>query len=174
MKRTAVAAAVLLLATCTTSAPRPVSPSWDAVPPFVLDALCKRMQMDAIGSTSTLTVIRTTQPIATPGAIGHLGGLSAKRVDAGQMNLALAEANRVMPLSVTDGDCTWSLIDASAKRRYDDMIVEITAPFANPAVPGEAGLFARVSLDTQQEWYWISLAPRGGAWAVRYVNAVSR
>jgi hypothetical protein len=167
-------AGLLLFAACATAPAPLVSPSWSAVPPGVLDALCKRLQMDAIGASGTLTVVSTTQPIATDAQVGYLFGLARKKAKPELLNAAVAEANRPLPLQATDGECSWNLVDAKAQKRYDEMVVELSAPFANPAFPGEACLFARVSLDTQQEWYLISLGQRAGAWGVKYVNAMSR
>ncbi len=167
--------ALLLAAAMTfacTSAPQPIAPHWDAIPPWVLGALCKRLQMDALGTSGRLTVVKTTQPIATPDSVSIVAASARRPVAPSEIAAAIREGGQPIPLAFTEGECAWSPVDGLASIRSDEVVVELSSPLRNPAVPGEAGLFARVSLGTQQEWYWVTLAPRGSAWAVRYVSAI--
>jgi hypothetical protein len=51
------------------------------------------------------------------------------------------------------------------------LVVELSAPFVNPFVRGESGLFARMSAGGQgSQWYWIPIAERNGQWAIGRVT----
>ena len=70
--------------------------------------------------------------------------------------------------------CTWKPIDAlDPNREFDTMVVELSAPVANPAHRA-AGIVARVTLGgTHPSWYWIELNPRPSAWAVGRIFPLS-
>lgn len=164
MKLTAVL--TLLLFTACASAPEPTgpfAPEWDVIPAGVAEALCLRLKMDAI-ATGAVTVVRTTQPLATPLSVGALGNLARKR--GKPVNAPIV--NRAIPITLTAGGaCTWTAIDVSAmKQHQDEMLLELSAPVPNPYAAGEAGLFARVSLAGEHaSWYWLPLLPRGNGWS---------
>lgn len=167
-------AALLILAGCA-SAPRgPAVPHWDSIPPYILGALCTRLQMDAIGTTGPLAIAKTTQPIATPSAVGVVAAKARRPIPPGEIAAAVREGNAALPLSLASGACAWTPVDGSTiGKRHDEVVVALSAPMRNPTLPGEAGLFARVTLGEHHEWFWISLAPVGDQWAVRAVNALA-
>ncbi len=164
MKLTAVLA--LLLLTACASAPQPagpLAPEWEAVPAGIADALCLRLKMDAI-ATGAVTIVQTTQPLATPLTLGALGNITKKRGKPSNAPIV----NRVIPIVLTSaGSCTWTAIDVSAIPRHaDEMVVELSAPVPNPYATGDAGIFARVSLAGEHStWYWLPLVQRGGGWS---------
>jgi hypothetical protein len=53
------------------------------------------------------------------------------------------------------------------------MVVELSAPAANPFRRPEAGMFVRISLAGEHgQWYWISLLPTAGGWVVGNIEAL--
>lgn len=167
-------AALVLLTACSTtnSAPAgPRSPAWDSVPPYIVEALCRRLQMDAI-ATGTTTLVGTTQPLITAESLAAVAGATTKRDRKGPIDQPIV--NRAIPIEVgTTGTCSWHVIDVREKQLSDDMVVELSAPLPNPYTKREAGLFARVKLgEDHQSWYWISLVPVGGHWPVRFVSVL--
>lgn len=161
--------ALLVLAGCATAPPPPPAPEWDAIPPAVVEALCRRLQIDAL-ATGRVTIVRTTQPLATPRAVAALAGSGRK----GRTAARPAIANRAMPVELSVGNCTWNAINAGEAGRYtDEIVVALSAPIPNPWVAREAGVFVRASLgESHASWYWISLVPRGDDWTVKYVSVL--
>jgi hypothetical protein len=167
-------AVALLMALSCTSAPVPdvLAPDWSVIPPGLTEALCMRLRMDAI-ATGNVTIVKTTQPLATPHTVAALANIAKRRrktramADAG--NAAIV--NRVIPVSLPTGTCSWTPIEVRDMARHaDEMIVELSAPLPNPYEKGEAGVFARVSLAGENaSWYWLPLVPQvtpeGTTWA---------
>lgn len=164
MRLTAVLTLLLLTACASTPPPTgPLSPDWDTIPAGIADALCLRLKMDAI-ATGRVTIVQTTQPLATPLTLGALGNITKKRGKRSDAPIV----NRVVPIQLAGGgNCTWTAIDVSAiPRHQDEMIVELSAPVPNPFSAGEAGIFARVSLAGEHStWYWLPLLPVPGGWS---------
>jgi hypothetical protein len=82
---------------------------------------------------------------------------------------ALNAALKPLPLKITQGGtCSWQPIDrVDPARHHERLTLELSAPFINPFVRGESGLFARMSVGGQgAQWYWIPVAERGGQWMV--------
>jgi hypothetical protein len=171
LKRLLIAVLVTACATSSnTSKPAPV-PQWDAVPPGAVEAFCQRLQMDTVASGAPLTIVRTTQPIATQQALVALGGMTGGRATSGVAEEALQAGQRSIPISVPQtsaSGCVWNPADRLDPRIHSDrMVVELSAPLPNPFVRNAAGFFARVSLGGQNAaWYWVGLVPRGGGWGV--------
>jgi len=156
--------ATLLLTSCATAPPAPlVSPEWDMVPSGVIDVVCTRLRDDAI---STVSVVKTTQRIATPQALATLGGSYGKRTSNDRMTEALAAGQRSLPVETKSVVCSVDAIERLDSRVHADaMILELSSPLPNPFARGEAGLFARVSLGGQHAaWYWIPLGRAGNSW----------
>lgn len=154
---------LLLLAACATAPPAAlVSPEWDAIPSGVIDIICTRLRDDAITAVS---VVRTSQRIATPQALAVLGDSYGKRTTNDRMAEALASGQKSVPVQTTSSVCAVTPIDRMDHRLHDAMILELSSPLANPFARNEAGLFARVSLGGQHaSWYWIPLGKTGGTW----------
>lgn len=167
---------IALLAMTLACATRPAAPltAPDTVPPAVLEALCGRLRIDAIASTAPLAIVSETRPLATQQSMGALAITSRGRVNGNRIAASAVEANRVLPLAVQDGQCTWRPVAPAQLHRYrDEMLVELSAPAANPFAPREAGLFARVTVGGEgASWYWISLVPYGDRWAVGGVGVL--
>ena len=156
--------ALILLAACATTPPpaTPVVPDWDQLPAGIAAALCQRLQLDGIGSTGAdIAIVRVTQPIASAQVLALLG---KPRRPAAVVHRALPVAT----MSGGTGGCSWKPIDAlDPARQYDRMVVELSAPVANPAARVDAGIVARVSLGgTHPNWYWMELVLTPGGWAV--------
>lgn len=168
----------LLSATLITCASQPkplIAPEWDAIPQGVMDTFCMRLQAEGVAAGAPVTVVNVTQPIASMRTLAALAGPRAKKVNPEQAAEALQRAQRTIPLTLAQSVCTWVAIDAAAAhRRADQMVVEMSAPVANPFTPGTAGVFVRVSLAGEHaSWYWISLVPRGGGWTIGYIHALA-
>jgi hypothetical protein len=166
LKFVIVLTAALLFTACRTAKPPegPLAPEWDAIPPGIAEALCVRMKMDAV-ATGTLSVVTTTQPLASPISLGALAnlGMSRPRKDAGA---ATAQVNRAIPVTLAPGTCRWRPVALGDIRKHsDEMLLELSAPLPNPFVNHEAGMFARVSLGGENaNWYWLPLLPSGSGW----------
>jgi hypothetical protein len=163
---------VLLTACATKPKPQlPHAPEWDAIPAGVLGALCQRLQMDTVASGAPLTIIRTTQPLATERSLMALGEAAGTRPNKTRLAEALPAGQRSLPLNIpamTSGACIWNAADSVNPRMQSDrMVVELSAPLPNPFVRNAAGMFARVSLGGENPaWYWIGLVPRGTGWTM--------
>lgn len=133
------------------------------VPSGVIDVICTRLRDDAI---STVSVVKTTQRIATPQALSVLGASYGKRTTNDRITAALASGQRSVPIETRSNVCTVTPVDRLDGRLHADaMILELSTPLANPFARNEAGVFARVSLGGQHPaWYWIPLGKTGGQW----------
>jgi hypothetical protein len=144
-----------------------LAPDWSVIPPTLTEALCLRLRMDAM-ATGNVTIVTTTQPLATPHTVAALANIAKRRRK--QRALASPNAaivNRVIPVSLPAGTCSWTPIEVRDMARHsDEMIVELSAPLPNPYEEGEAGVFARVSLGGENaSWYWVPLVAQGTTWA---------
>ena len=163
--RRLTAAFLLLLTACASapSTPAPTVPEWELIPAGIAGALCKRLQMDGVGTIGAeIAIVKITQPIVNGQVLGSLG-----RPRRGRPTHVVHRALPVATVSGGAGGCAWKPIDAlDPARQHDSMVVELSAPVANPT-KNEAGIAARVSLGgTHPNWYWIELIPAGGAWSV--------
>lgn len=161
---------VLILSACATTQPTPklAAPDWTNVPPAVLDALCARLQMDAIANPgSPLALVSTTRPLANAQSLGALALTAKGRVKKDRVALSSVELNRALPIASEGTTCRWRPIAASRLDAHrDEMVVEVSAPSIHPFAPSTAGLFARVSVGGEgASWYWITLLPARGRWA---------
>lgn len=162
--------AIVLFTACASKPPLP-APDWASVPEPVVNALCRRLQMDALASGKT-AIVKVTQPLATPQSMVALAGTTAA---PGSKRLPTNVVNRAIPIDTTGrGPCNWEPIDVrDIKKHPDAMLVELSAPLLHPYNKHEAGLLARVSLGTEHEsWYWISMVPHNGEWGVRFVSVL--
>lgn len=163
MKR--IAALLLLLTGCASSQPPLAAPAWDAVPAHVTDFLCDRLKGDHFADE--LVLVKITQPLADANALRTLFPMRNRPYDI------TVPPTRAIPVEL-GAACTWTAIDAAQKPRYhDSVLVELSAPLLNPADPGAAGLFARVTTGGASEWYWIGLRPRGETWVLAGIAPVS-
>jgi hypothetical protein len=166
---------VLLLTACASSAPQPNTPpplpEWEMMPGGIVESLCRRLRQDALGENSALVLVRTTQPIANAQSLTALAAASAKR-KSGERNMNALRAQRSIPIETVAGSCAWQAVDAVDPLRHGDtMIVELSSPLQNPFEWRNVGIFARVSLGgSHASWYWISIAPYGGGWAVAQIT----
>jgi hypothetical protein len=147
-------------------------PQWDMIPAGVVEAVCQRLQRDAI-ATGPLTIVKTTQALVTAESVAAIAAATPGtpgRPMGGQI------VQRTIPLQFAESACSWRQVDSRLSQRSDEMVVELSSPFTNPYLPTEAGLFARVVLGTEhQSWYWVSLVPRGSnQWAVRSVSVLPK
>ena len=167
----AIALLSLFLVLPAIAAPRATAPDWDVVPAGVTEALCQRLKMDAV-ATGNLSIVRITQPLVTAASLAVLPGPKKKK----RRPSVDRPSNRAIPIALGRGGCHWQPIDAAdISSKHDEMVVELSAPLANPHVKGEAGLFVRVSLGSEHPaWYWISLVPRDEGWTLRFIHVLSR
>lgn len=165
--------ALLLLTACATRPSTPLTAP-ESVPAAVLEALCGRLRIDAIASTAPLAIVTETRPLATPQSMNALSITARGRIRANRMAASAVEANRTLPVAVEGASCTWRPVaPAQLARHRDEMLVELSAPTVNPFAPREAGMFARVTVGGEgASWYWISLVPYGGRWAVGGVSVL--
>jgi hypothetical protein len=163
-----LAVALFLVVSCTSApAPTMLAPDWAVIPPTLTEALCMRLRMDAI-ATGNVTIVKTTQPLATPHTVAALANIAKRRRKTRAMsgdNAAIV--NRVIPVSLPAGTCSWTPIEVRDMPNHsDEMIVELSSPLPNPYEAGEAGVFARVSLGgVNESWYWVPLIAQGTTWA---------
>lgn len=160
---------IFLLFACNTTKPSMITiPDWDGIPAHVTSAFCQRLQMDGIGTIGAeVAIVKITQPIASPQALGSIGAPIRP----------VTVLHRALPIETSSGGvgaCAWRPIDAlDPRRQFDSMVVELSAPVANPTKPN-AGIVARVSLGgTHPNWYWIELTPRRSGWSVGRIVPLS-
>jgi len=153
----------------------PASPEWDAIPLGVIDTFCLRLKSEGLAEGAPVAVVSTTQPIASMSSLAALAGPQPRRANAQEAAAALQASQKSIPLILGGGGCSWIAVDSKrAYQRADQMIVELSAPMANPFERGQAGIFVRVSLGGEHgQWYWISLLPRAGGWVVGYIQTLS-
>jgi len=167
--------AFLALSCATQPAAAPALTPPDAIPNAVLEALCGRLHMDAIASTAPLAIVNVTRPLATQASMTSLATAARGKVKASRVSASALEANREIPFA-TDGttSCRWKPISPSLlAQHHDEMVVELSAPALNPFAPREGGLFARVTVGGEgASWYWVSLVPYSGQWAVGRVSVL--
>ncbi len=165
--------ALCLLLSCASTPPPLVAPEWNAIPAGVIDTFCLRLRAEGLAE-GPVTIVNTTQRIATMRHLTALAGPRPSKVDPQRAAEALHGAQRTIPVMLTQSECRWVAVDAAnAYRRHDQMIMELSAPMANPFEPGTAGIFVRVSVAGEHgSWYWISLIPRGGDWVVGFIRAI--
>ena len=172
MTRLLIAFVSLLIVSCA-SAPAPAVPSapdWDEVPLEVVEALCSRLKMDAI-ATGRLTIVSVTQPLATARSLAAVRAATPGKLEPSG-GTARVE-HRAIPMTLAGSSCQWRPVASRAAAGADEMVVELSAPLANPYLAREAGLFVRVGLGNQHEsWYWISLMTNGRIWGVRFVSVL--
>jgi hypothetical protein len=128
--------------------------------------------MDAIGTGGGLSIVPITQPIATPAAVASVAGMSKRPLTASQVSAAVREGNRSLPITMAETACEFTPVTNS--RLSDEVVVELSAPLVHPSPPAGAGMFARVSVGNEPEWYWVALAPNGTEWGVRWINAIDK
>ena len=160
---------------CATQPQPLVAPEWNVVPQGVVDTFCLRLKTEGAAEGQPVAIVSTTQPIASMQAIAALAGPTQKRPKLDEVATALQASQRSIPITLASGGpCEWIAIDAaSAYRRHDQIVVELSAPIPNPLRRGSAGLFVRVSLAGEHgQWYWITLLPRGGGWVVGFIEAL--
>jgi hypothetical protein len=170
-------ALTLFVLSCASAPKQPVVPAvpeWDLIPAGIGEAVCARLKMDAIATMGPVTIVGSTQPLASPRTVAALAGVTKKK---GKPVLTQAAyTNRAIPIVLATGACRWHLIDAAQIPQFaDEMIVELSAPIPNPFAVGEAGMFARVSLGGENpSWYWIPLLPSGNGWSAGLVVPLSQ
>lgn len=169
--RVAVLIPLFLFAACaaTPPPPPPAVPAWDSIPAGITGALCRRLQMDAIGTIGAdVKLVKITQPIVSPQALASLG---KPRRSVNIVHRALP----IAPMTDGTGACAWKLIDAlDPSRQFDAMVVELSAPVPNPSSRLAAGMVARASLGgTHPNWYWIELLPHAQGWSIGRVLPLS-
>ena len=175
--RLVLATLALFVVSCATqpAGPAPALTAPDNVPPAVLEALCGRLRMDAIASSAPLTIVNVTRPLATQASMTSLGLTARGKLKANRVSASALEANREIAFA-TDGtaSCRWNAIaPAQLAGHHDEMVVELSAPALNPFAPREGGLFARVTVGGEgASWYWVTLVPYGGQWAVGRVSVL--
>jgi hypothetical protein len=168
LKNVVLIAFLLFSCAPASNAPQLTAPAWPTIPSAVLDGLCARLQMDAIASGSPVTIVSTTRPLATAQSLNALAQLSRGRVKTDRVALSSEELNRALPITTEGATCRWRAIPlAQLDAHHDEMVVEISAPAVNPFAPKTGGLFARVTVGGEgASWYWITLVPGGGRWAI--------
>ena len=154
MTRLLTAFVSLFLVGCASAPPpAPSAPAWEAIPLEVVEALCSRLQMDAI-ATGRLTIVNVTQPLATPRSLA-----AVRAATPGKLTESPAPArivHRAIPVTLEGSSCEWRAIASRNAAGADEMAVEVSAPIPNPYLPSEAGMFVRVALGSEHEsWYWI-------------------
>ena len=163
------AAILLFLTACASQPAAPLkTPDWTSVPPPVLDALCARLQMDAIATGAPLALVSTTRPLATPQSLSALALMAKGRVKGDRAATSAMELNRALPVMTEGATCAWRPIAASqVNHLHDELIVELSAPAIHPYAQKTGGLLARVTLGGQgASWYWITLFPSNGRWMI--------
>jgi hypothetical protein len=150
----------------------PTAPTWDTIPAEVIGVLCDRLKSDAI-ATGQLSIVRVTQPLASPEALSAVGAITTGRHKISKEPIPIV--HKAIPLTLAGSSCQWNPVASRQDVRFDEVVVELSAPLVNPYVITEAGMLARVTLGSEHEtWYWIPLIPTGPAWTPRRAAVLPR
>ena len=163
----------LLFVSCASTPPL-VAPEWTSVPVGVTDSLCVRLKAEGIAAGAPVAIVRTTQPIATMRSVAALAGPSPRRIKSTDAAAAMQSSQKAIPITL-GASCSWIAVDApSIQQHSHQMLVEMSAPMANPFRPGTAGVFVRMSLGGEHaSWYWMSLVPTPAGWSVGFIQALA-
>jgi len=165
-----LAGLLILLCACKSSAPPVEPPTWTQIPGALLDSLCAKLQNEGI-TPDNIGIVQTTQPLVTGASLRSVAHNYGKDAEVGALAQVITSSTPSIPLAVKEARCAWHPIAKLDPVRYHDrMIVEISAPIANPFARNEAGVLARMSLGGQNsQWYWIPLGQKNGQWAIGIV-----
>lgn len=164
-------AGVVLITGCASSTPKKVFPpapafdTWTSVPPFVVDAVCGKLQSEGLGGT--VDIVATTEPIITRESLfGLATAAESKTRENPSQVMAVTEAGKAkLPLTIEAAGCEFHTIANARDARGDEMVLQISVPFINPYERKSAGLLARLSLGGQSpQWYWVPFGQHEGKW----------
>jgi hypothetical protein len=128
----------------------------------VIDSICSRLRSE--GMTSEVRAVSTTQPLITPGTLQAL----AEAAFYQGKETGLAEIGSIVPIAVQvpTNSCVSTAIEAFDRARDGDvMVLQISAPLANPFARRQLGVLARLALgDESPIWYWVPIGERSGIW----------
>jgi hypothetical protein len=128
----------------------------------VINSICGLLTAE--GMTSEIRAVNVTQPLIGPAT---LKALSEAAFYGGHSTGAAENAGNVqIPVEMPTKSCIARSIDAlDPSRDRDVMVLQFSAPLANPFQRGEPGVVVRLSLgDESPTWYWVSLSNRTGKW----------
>ena len=165
-----IAAALLLIAACKSAPPPP--PTFTSVPRGALDAMCLRLKDEGI--SSELRVVRNSQPLISPASLQALGEAAFARI-APNTDALQAAAALSIPIEVRPDSCARRTIDVIDPLRDNDaMILEFSAPFANPFASRQIGVLARLTVGGESPtWYWIPLVQQKDRWIAGQPSTLS-
>lgn len=165
-----IAAALLLIAACKSAPPPP--PTFTSVPRGALDAMCLRLKDEGI--SSELRVVRNSQPLISPASLQALGEAAFARI-APNTDALQAAAALSIPIEVRPDSCARRTIDViDPMRDSDAMILEFSAPFANPFSKKQLGVLARLTVGGESPtWYWIPLVQQKDRWIAGQPSTLS-
>ena len=184
MKILLTVAAVALCLSCR-SAPaiaerEPVT--WSRVPSSVLDALCaSSIRNEGIGRQTTINVVPRSQSLVTAASLVSLRRAYLVKPGKGlestpQLAQSIAGELTSIPVEIpTAGrSCNWATLERFDRARDNDkMILQVSAPFANPYAKSQWGAFARLTVGGEAAaWFWVPMMTRGGAIALGHVMAL--
>ncbi|HKO01226.1 MAG TPA: hypothetical protein VJ032_06020 [Thermoanaerobaculia bacterium] len=165
---------VLVMTACASAPPPAKVPQWSSVPRTILDAFCVEARAEGLARETPINVVMTTQPVSGA-AMNALAERSMKALHNGadvaeQMNANLP----TMPIDVASDVCPWNAVTRlDRKRDVDVMVVQLSAPFANPFQKGETGLLVRMSLGGESSmWFWLPISERNGRWATGRIRGL--
>ena len=165
---------LLLFTFSCASAPPKKAPEWTRVPPAVLDAVCGKLKLEAMASDAPVTIVSTTQPLVSGGALRSIAHAYGKDAEVSVLAQLINSSLPSIPIDTADAhSCTWFPVrKLDPVVHHDVWVVELSSPFINPFTRGESGLFVRYSLGGHDsQWYWIPLAERNGTWSIGIVLA---
>ncbi len=116
------------------------------------------------GMTSEIRVVKVTRPLITAAT---LQALADAAFYGGRSSGSAAEAgNTAVSVELPPKSCIARSIDTLDPRRDRDvMVIQFSAPLANPFERGHLGVVVRLSLgDEAPTWYWIPISARAGNW----------
>lgn len=161
-----VALALFVLACGSTPPPPPAPTTWTSLPPSIVQALCTKLHSE--GLSGRVNIITTTSPLITHESLFGLAAAADEqgKKDPAKLNAVLAVASLKLPIAIEGtGTCELHPIASAAEGHSDEMLLEVSPPFANPFVRKSTGLLARLSLAGEApQWYWVPLGLHAGQW----------
>jgi hypothetical protein len=184
MKIVLLLAAVALCLSCRSAPPvvgrEPVT--WSRIPSGVLDALCaSSIRNEGIGRQTIINVVPRSQALVSAASLVSLRRVYFVKPGKGlektpQMAESIAAGLPSIPVDLPAGgrSCNWAILEHFDRTRDNEkMILQISAPFANPYSKTEWGSFARLSVGGEAAaWFWVPMKTKESIVAIGHVTAL--
>jgi len=150
--------------------------TWSSIPSGVLDVLCaSSIRNEGIGRQTTINVVPRSQSLVSTASLVGLRRAYFVKPGKGLANTpqiaqSIAGGLTSIPIEVPAAgrSCNWATLEHFDRARDNDkMILQISAPFANPYSKTEWGAFARLTVGGEAAtWFWVPMRTKDGVVAI--------